>query len=92
LLGNDVTLYDPAASILQLQSASPRLLHPHIYEWPRLGSLDDHAGLPVLDWSANHGGAVCTRLKMDFDAAETRLQNLTFKPGHNHIASQADAA
>lgn len=82
LLGNDVTLYDPAASILQLQSASPRLLHPHIYEWPRLGSLDDHAGLPVLDWSANHGGAVCTRLKADFDAAETRLQNLTFRPGH----------
>ena len=28
LLGNDVMLYDPAGSILQLQSASPRLLHP----------------------------------------------------------------
>jgi hypothetical protein len=82
LLGNDVTLYDPAASILQLQSASPRLLHPHIYEWPRLGSLDDNAGLPVLDWSANHGGAVCTRLKADFGAALTRLQNLTFASGH----------
>ncbi|WP_105383672.1 ABC-three component system protein [Neorhizobium alkalisoli] len=82
LLGNDVTLYDPAASILQLQSASPRLLHPHIYEWPGLGSLDDRAGLPVLDWSANHGGVVCTQLKADFDAAEARLQNLTFKPAH----------
>ncbi|QQO35365.1 hypothetical protein JJC00_06735 [Bradyrhizobium diazoefficiens] len=81
LLGNDVSLYDPAASILQLQSASPRLLHPHIYEWPRLGSLDDRSGLPVLDWSANHGGAVCTQLKADFHAAETRLPNLTFKPG-----------
>ena len=80
LLGNDVTLYDPAASILQLQSASPRFLHPHIYEWPLLGSLDDRAGLPILDWSANHGGAVCTRLKADFDAAKTRLHNLTFRP------------
>jgi len=82
LLGNDVMLYDPAASILQLQSASPRLLHPHIYEWPGLGSLDDRAGLPVLDWSANHGGTVCTQLQADFGAAEMRLQNLTFKPAH----------
>src|SRR5258708_20712167 len=31
LLGNDVMLYDPSGSIFQLQSASPRLLHPHIY-------------------------------------------------------------
>lgn len=82
LLGNDVMLYDPAASILQLQSASPRLLHPHIYEWPGLGSLDDRAGLPILDWSANNGGAVCAQLQADFTAAETRLQNLTFKPAH----------
>lgn len=82
LLGNDVTLYDPAASILQLQSASPRLLHPHIYEWPRLGSMDDRAGLPVLDWSASHGGEVCTKLNADFDAAKARLQNLTVTPGH----------
>ncbi|MCJ2130620.1 ABC-three component system protein [Methylobacterium sp. E-045] len=82
LLGNDVMLYDPAASILQLQSASPRLLHPHIYEWPGLGSLDDRAGLPILDWSASNGGAVCARLQADFDAAEARLQNLEFKSAH----------
>ncbi|MDM0030078.1 ABC-three component system protein [Variovorax saccharolyticus] len=82
LLGNDVTLYDPAASILQLQSASPRLLHPHIYEWPRLGSMDDRAGLPVLDWSASHGGAVCSQLTTDFDAAKARLKNLNVKTSH----------
>jgi hypothetical protein len=82
LLGNDVTLYDPAASILQLQSASPRLLHPHIYEWPGLGSLDNRAGLPFLDWSASSGGVVCGRLEKDFSAAEARLQNLRFKSAH----------
>jgi hypothetical protein len=82
LLGNDVMLYDPAATILQLQSASPRLLHPHIYEWPGLGSLDDRAGLPVLDWSADNGGAVCTQLQADFQAARARLQNFAFKPAH----------
>jgi alpha-D-ribose 1-methylphosphonate 5-triphosphate synthase subunit PhnH len=82
LLGNDVMLYDPAGSILQLQSASPRLLHPHIYEWPGLGSLDSRAGLPILDWSADTGGAVCTRLQADFHAAQAHLPNFTFKSAH----------
>ena len=82
LLGNDVAVYDPATSILQLQSASPRLLHPHIYEWPGLGSLDDRAGLPILDWSATNGGAVCSRLQADFQAANARLANLNFKTAH----------
>jgi hypothetical protein len=82
LLNIDVTLYDPADSVLQLQSASPRLLHPHIYEWPGLGSLDDRAGLPFLDWSAGNGGAVCAQLQLDFKAAKTRLQNFRFKNAH----------
>ncbi|PZP59551.1 MAG: hypothetical protein DI604_32185, partial [Delftia acidovorans] len=34
LLDCRVTLFDPADEVLQLQSDSPRLLHPHIYEWP----------------------------------------------------------
>lgn len=90
LLGNDVMLYDPAGSILQLQSASPRLLHPHIYEWPGLGSLDDRAGLPILDWSADNGGAVCTRLLADFQAAQARLLNFTFKPAHTLTSLEKD--
>lgn len=92
LLGNDVTLYDPAGSILQLQSASPRLLHPHIYEWPGLGSLNNRAGLPVLDWSASSGGEVCARLQADFAAAQTRLQNLIFKSAHTLISLQRAGA
>lgn len=83
LIGNDVTLYDPADKVLQLQSASPRLLHPHIYEWPRLGSLNDHAGLPFLDWSADSGNRVCAELQASFEAARTRLANLRFE---NRIA------
>jgi hypothetical protein len=82
LLGNDVTIYDPASSVLQLQSASPRLLHPHIYEWPGLGSLDDRAGLPVMDWSAGSGGEVCEGLEVDFDAVLARLPKLRFERAH----------
>lgn len=92
LLGYDVALYDPATSILQLQSASPRLLHPHIYEWPALGSLGDRAGLPILDWTANTGGLVCAQLKADFAAAETRLNGLAFQPEHSLTAVEKDGA
>ncbi|PIB92748.1 ABC-three component system protein [Caulobacter sp. FWC2] len=92
LLGYEVALYDPATSILQLQSASPRLLHPHIYEWPALGSLGDRAGLPILDWSANNGGVVCAQLKADFAAAETRLNTLVFHPEHRLTAVEKEGA
>ncbi len=82
LLGKQVTLYDPATEILSLQSASARLLHPHIYEWPRLGSLDDRAGLPIMDWSAASGGTVTTGLRTEFALARPPLANLAFVPSH----------
>lgn len=83
MAGAQVTLYDPAADILQLQSASPRLLHPHVYEWPAMGALDDQAGLPILDWTADTGGAVATQLTLEFNAACSRLSSrLRFAGGH----------
>lgn len=82
LLGKEAVLYDSAQSILQLQSASSRLLHPHIYEWPRLGSLDNRAGLPVMDWTAGSGGAVCKALRSEFDKMNAALPELTYEPAH----------
>lgn len=79
LLGYNVTLYDSASKPLQLQSASPRLLHPHIYEWPDIGSLDGRAGLPLLDWTSGTGGSVCGKLQDDFAAAQAKLANLHFQ-------------
>jgi len=81
LAGNQIFLFDPAAKILQLQSASTRLLHPHIYEWPHLGSLSNEAGLPVLDWEADSAGKVCARLIAEFEMAAVRLRNLEFMAG-----------
>jgi len=86
LMGYNVTLYDPADKVLQLQSASPRLLHPHIYEWPKIGSLDDRAGLPLLDWKSDSGGSVSGKLHDDFSAAVTRLANLQFQGARKLIA------
>lgn len=83
LMGHDVTLYDPADDILHLQSGSDRLLHPHIYEWPRVGSLDNQAGLPILDWTAGSGAQVCTALQQSFGSALGRLSaKLRFKHRH----------
>ncbi len=82
LLGKEVTLYDAAADILQLQSASDRLLHPHIYEWPKLGSLDDRAGLPVLDWLAGSADEVCVAVRADFRRLLSSLAQLQVAFGH----------
>ncbi|KAK48600.1 hypothetical protein BG58_30690 [Caballeronia jiangsuensis] len=88
LLGYNVTLYDPANEALQLQSASPRLLHPHIYEWPNIGSLDDRAGLPLLDWKSDTGGSVSGKLQNDFAAALTRLAHLHFQAERKLVAME----
>ncbi|WP_186057775.1 ABC-three component system protein [Burkholderia gladioli] len=88
LLGYNVTLYDPANEALQLQSASPRLLHPHIYEWPNIGSLDDRAGLPLLDWKSDTGGSVSGKLQNEFAAALTRLAHLKFQAERKLVAME----
>lgn len=82
LLGHKVTLYDQSDDILHLQSESSRLLHPHVYEWPNLGSLDERAGLPILDWSAGTGKVVVNSLRTAFKTLSAGLSGLDFKRGH----------
>lgn len=82
LAGAQVIHYSNTGGAFQLQSASLRLLHPHVYEWPDLGSLDRRAGLPILDWSADPAGEVIKRLKKEFEAAQIHLKSsLVSKPG-----------
>ncbi|QPC95759.1 ABC-three component system protein [Mesorhizobium sp. INR15] len=79
LLDYDVSLYDPAVEVLQLQSASPRLLHPHIYEWPALGSLDKSAGLPFLDWDLDTGRPIAKRLATEFHSHKAMLPKVIWQ-------------
>ncbi|MGO8257730.1 ABC-three component system protein [Rhizobium ruizarguesonis] len=81
LLDYDVSLYDPAVEVLQLQSASPRLLHPHIYEWPAPGSLDKSAGLPFLDWDLDTGKPIAKRLAAEFHSHNAMLPKLIWNKG-----------
>lgn len=93
LSGAKVTLYDPAGEVLQLQSGSARFLHPHIYEWPAMGSLDDQAGLPILDWTAGTGKQVVDHLRMDFEAARAALSpKLIFEGGKRLTAVTPNGA
>lgn len=83
LSGATVWLYDPADAVVQLQSASPRLLHPHIYEWPELGSFEASAGLPILNWAATSGGGVCSGLQAEFASYAAALKGrLVFRKRH----------
>ncbi len=79
LLDYEVSLFDPAGEVLQLQSASPRLLHPHIYEWPALGSLDKSAGLPFLDWDLDTGKPIAKRLATEFHSHRAMLPKLLWQ-------------
>lgn len=81
LLDYNVTHYDRAADILWLRSASWCLLHSHIYEWPRLGLLDERAGLPFLDRVAGPGKDVVADLRAQLPALRARLPKLLFEYG-----------
>ena len=89
LLDCRVTLFDPADEVLQLQSDSPRLLHPHIYEWPSLGSLERDAALPFLNWELETGGAVAAKLVQEFHGHRARLQQKLFWKERHRLTSLA---
>lgn len=67
-LGHPVTLFEQASELIHLQAVSKtRLLHPHIYDYPRHGSTNPQAGLPLLDWSANIAEQVAMRLRTEVE-------------------------
>jgi tetratricopeptide (TPR) repeat protein len=62
-LGAKVTLLERRGDLLSMfRGNHTRWLHPHIYEWPRLGSEQAHAMLPLLDWSADSADKVAREL------------------------------
>ena len=82
MLGRQVTLFDPAEKILQLQRPHRGYCIHTSMNGPDFGTLDDRAGLPIMDWTAGTGGAVCTALRIEFAKVNVALQNLAYAPGH----------
>ncbi|WP_027780574.1 FAD-dependent oxidoreductase [Paraburkholderia caledonica] len=59
----DITIFEQRDTLLPLQQGSDsRWLHPHIYDWPAVGSLSGAALLPVLNWTAARASDVVVQI------------------------------
>jgi hypothetical protein len=65
--------------VLELQHNSSRYLHPHFYDWPKAGSDNPNADLPLMNWTAGTAGEVAAGLRAQFDDA-LRSSILSFQP------------
>lgn len=64
-----VIVFEKKPDLLHMQlQCHDRYLHPHVYDWPRQGSLDPRAGLPVLDWEGGAADSVAKTLIRRFRA------------------------
>ena len=67
-LGLNITLLEKQPDLLPLQwGCEKRFVHPHIYDWPALGSLATEARLPVLGWTAGTAASVADQLRRAWD-------------------------
>lgn len=63
ILGYRVTLFEKSSILCHLQhGCETRWIHPHLYDWPRHGSLRQNAGLPFLDWKASTASDVIEQI------------------------------
>lgn len=59
----NITIFEQRDTLLPLQQGSDsRWLHPHIYDWPAVGSLSGTALLPVLNWTAARASDVVVQI------------------------------
>jgi hypothetical protein len=71
--GVAVTLFEQNRELLQTQRNNRvRSIHPHIHEWPRKGSLEVQAGLPLLDWHAGLSADMAAEVLRQFAAEVER--------------------
>lgn len=79
-----VTLLEKGEVLIPFQSESKqRPIHPHIYDYPKPGSENPNAGLPILDWDAAHADEVREKILKQFKDIEQIYEDrkLNF---HNH--------
>jgi hypothetical protein len=66
---SSVDVFEREERTLHLQrDSTKRNLHPHVYDWPLRGALDEFASLPFLDWRSGTSSAVATEVGKNFDA------------------------
>lgn len=58
-----VTLFEKRSVLCPLQrGCATRWVHPHIYDWPKEGSTNPSAGLPIMNWRAGRASDVATEI------------------------------
>lgn len=81
--GYSVGLYEKEEEPLTIQAACEnRWVHPHIYDWPEPGSLNDATGdLPVLNWTAGSAQNVIRQLRKEWRSLEQKhSRRISFYP------------
>lgn len=64
----DVTLLEKGSRLLNVQlGCTTRYVHPHIYDWPYNGALNEEAQLPVLGWTAGTANKVAHRVLKGYE-------------------------
>jgi len=88
--GCKVSIYEKEDQALTLQrDCEKRWIHPHVYDWPEPGSLNDATGnLPVLNWTAGTAKEVIAQIRAGWEKARARHpQRIAFHP-KTRIGSQ----
>ena len=67
--GCEVTVLEQRNDLMHLiKGSDTRWVHPHIYDWPRDGSEEPDAGLPLLNWQADQASRVRKQLELQWKA------------------------
>lgn len=73
----EIDIYEREQDPLHLQRGClQRNLHPHIYEWPRVGALQSRASLPLLDWEAGSATTVAAEVTTAFKTLQAHRPGL----------------
>jgi hypothetical protein len=73
-----ITLFEKGSMLCPLQrGCATRWVHPHIYDWPKPGSTNPSAGLPLMNWRAGRASDVATTIIGEWqkkEASEPEVQ------------------
>ena len=76
-----VSLFEREPSLMRLQrNCEKRFVHPHIYDRPAPGAMDNHAGLPLMNWEANTAAHVVDQLEKAWEDIRLRVGDRLDKP------------
>src|SRR6185437_10586446 len=67
-----ITLFEQRSVLCPLQrGCATRWVHPHIYDWPKEGSTNPSAGLPIMNWRAGRATDVATTIVNEWESEGT---------------------